>query len=51
MTVVMADRSMGLLRTEFIGANMNGAKFTGAGLGHVTLRFARLNEARFNAPI
>jgi uncharacterized protein YjbI with pentapeptide repeats len=48
MTVNMANQSMGLLRTEFIGANLNGANFAGAGLGHVTFRFARLNGARFN---
>ncbi len=48
MTVVMANQSMGLLRTEFMSANLDGADFTGAGLGHVTFRFAKLNGARFN---
>jgi len=48
MTVNMANQSMGLLRSEFISANLNGANFTGAGLGHVAFRFARLNDARFN---
>ncbi|HXA26287.1 MAG TPA: pentapeptide repeat-containing protein, partial [Acetobacteraceae bacterium] len=45
MTVVMANQSMGLLRTEFMSANLDGADFTGAGLGHVTFRFAKLNNA------
>ena len=40
MTVVMANQSMGLLRTEFIAAKLTGANFTGAGLGHVTFRYA-----------
>ena len=30
MTVVMANQSMGLLRTEFIAAKLDGADFTGA---------------------
>ncbi len=47
MTVNMANQSMGLLRTEFMSANLDHANFTGAGLGHVTFRFARLNNARF----
>jgi tRNA1Val (adenine37-N6)-methyltransferase len=47
MTVVMANQSMGLLRTEFMSANLDGADFTGAGLGHVTFRYAKLNGARF----
>lgn len=47
MTVVMANQSMGLLRTEFMSSNLTGADFTGAGLGHVTFRFAKLNGARF----
>jgi uncharacterized protein YjbI with pentapeptide repeats len=49
MTVVMANQSMGLLRTEFIAAKLDGADFTGAGLGHVTFRYAKLNGARFNS--
>lgn len=48
MTVNMANQSMGLLRTEFMSANLDGADFTGAGLAHVTFRFAKLNDARFN---
>jgi uncharacterized protein YjbI with pentapeptide repeats len=48
MTVVMANQSMGLLRSEFMSANLDGADFTSAGLGHVTFRFAKLNGARFN---
>jgi len=47
MTVVMANQSMGLLRTEFIGSNLDGANFQGAGLGHVTFRFAKLRGASF----
>jgi uncharacterized protein YjbI with pentapeptide repeats len=46
MTVVMANQSMGLLRTEFIAAKLDAADFTGAGLGHVTFRYAMLNSAR-----
>jgi uncharacterized protein YjbI with pentapeptide repeats len=48
MTVVLANQSMGMLRTEFVAARLNGADFTGAGLGHVSFRFAKLNGARFN---
>jgi uncharacterized protein YjbI with pentapeptide repeats len=48
MTVVIANQSMGLLRSEFISAKLDGADFTDAGLGHVTFRFAKLNGARFN---
>jgi uncharacterized protein YjbI with pentapeptide repeats len=47
MTVIMANQSMGLLRTEFISAKLNGADFTGAGLGHVSFRFAKLKGAHF----
>jgi uncharacterized protein YjbI with pentapeptide repeats len=47
MTVVMANQSMGLLRTEFIGTKLFGANFSGAGLGHVNFRFAKLNAAHF----
>ena len=48
MSVVMANQSMGLLRTGFIAAKLNGADFTGAGLGHVTFRYAKLAGAHFN---
>jgi uncharacterized protein YjbI with pentapeptide repeats len=47
MTVIMANQSMGLLRTEFISAKLDGADFTGAGLGHVSFRFAKLKGAHF----
>jgi uncharacterized protein YjbI with pentapeptide repeats len=47
MTVVMANQSMGLLRTEFKSCDLDGANFDGAGLGHVTFRFARLHHAIF----
>ncbi len=42
MTVNMANQSMGLLRTEFMAANLDGANFADAELGHVTFRFAKL---------
>jgi uncharacterized protein YjbI with pentapeptide repeats len=48
MTVVMANQSMGLLRTEFISARLDSANFTSAGLGHVSFRFAKLKGAHFN---
>jgi uncharacterized protein YjbI with pentapeptide repeats len=48
MTVVIANQSMGLLRSEFIASKLDGADFTGAGLGHVTFRFAKLKGAHFN---
>ncbi len=47
MTVVMANQSMGLLRTEFKSCDLDGANFEGAGLGHVTFRFAKLRHANF----
>jgi uncharacterized protein YjbI with pentapeptide repeats len=47
MTVVMANQSMGLLRTEFNGCDLDGANFEGAGLGHVSFRFAKLHHANF----
>jgi uncharacterized protein YjbI with pentapeptide repeats len=47
MTVVMANQSMGLLRTEFKSCALDGANFENAGLGHVTFRFARLRHANF----
>jgi uncharacterized protein YjbI with pentapeptide repeats len=47
MTVVTANQSMGLLRTEFMSSNLDGANFEGAGLGHVTFRFAKLRGANF----
>jgi uncharacterized protein YjbI with pentapeptide repeats len=48
MSVVMANQSMGMLRTEFIAAKLGEADFTGAGLGHVTFRYAKLAGAHFN---
>jgi len=47
MTVVMANQSMGLLRTEFNDCDLDGANFETAGLGHVTFRFAKLHHANF----
>jgi uncharacterized protein YjbI with pentapeptide repeats len=47
MTVVMANQSMGLLRTELKSCDLDGANFEGAGLGHVTFRFAKLRGANF----
>ena len=47
MTVVMANQSMGLLRTEFNGCDLDGANFAGAGLGHVAFHFAKLRGANF----
>jgi len=47
MTVVMANQSMGLLRTEFNGCDLDGADFGDAGLGHVAFRFAKLRHANF----
>jgi uncharacterized protein YjbI with pentapeptide repeats len=47
MTVVMANQSMGLLRTEFTGCALDGADFGEAGLGHVAFRFAKLRHANF----
>lgn len=47
MTVVMANQSMGLLRTEFSSSNLDDANFEDAGLGHVTFRFAKLRHANF----
>jgi uncharacterized protein YjbI with pentapeptide repeats len=48
MSVVTANQSMGLLRTEFIASKLEGANFIGAGLGHVTFRYAKLKGAHFN---
>lgn len=47
MTVVVANQSMGLLRSEFMDSNLDGADFSDAGLGHVSFRFAKLRGARF----
>lgn len=47
MTVVMANQSMGLLRSEFNGCDLDGTNFEGAGLGHISFRFAKLHHANF----
>ena len=47
MSVVIANQSMGMLRSEFKAANLDGANFTNAELGHITFEFARLNDANF----
>lgn len=47
MSADMRNQSMGLLRTEFASADLRGANFTGTGLAHVLLRFARLDGATF----
>jgi uncharacterized protein YjbI with pentapeptide repeats len=44
---VMMNQSMGLLRTEFDGAKLQGADFTRAALAHLTFRYAHLEGARF----
>ncbi len=49
MSVVLANQSMGILRSEFKGANLDGANFTNAGLGHITFEFAKLNNANFRS--
>jgi uncharacterized protein YjbI with pentapeptide repeats len=47
MSVVLANQSMGMLRSEFKSANLDGADFTGAHLGRITFEFAKLNGAIF----
>lgn len=47
MSAVIANQSMGLLRTEFMSCDLDGADFEGAGLGHNLFRFARLRGANF----
>jgi uncharacterized protein YjbI with pentapeptide repeats len=47
MSVVLANQSMGMLRSEFKDANLDGANFTNAQLGRITFEFARLNSAIF----
>lgn len=46
-SVVVANQSMGLLRSEYKEANLQGANFTNAGLGRITFEFAKLNGAIF----
>ena len=47
MSAVIANQSMGLLRTEFMSCNLDGANFEGAELGHNLFRFAKLRNANF----
>lgn len=47
MSAVIANQSMGLLRTEFMSCNLDGANFEGAQLGHNLFRFAKLRNANF----
>lgn len=47
MSAVIANQSMGLLRTEFMSCDLDGADFEGAGLGHNLFRFAKLRGANF----
>ena len=41
----MKNQSMGLMRTDFSGANLAGTNFAGADLGRASLRFANLTGA------
>ena len=47
MSVVLANQSMGMLRSEFKEAKLDGANFTNAKLGRITFEFAHLNNAIF----
>ena len=47
MSVVLANQSMGMLRSEFKEARLDGANFTNAKLGRITFEFARLDGAIF----
>jgi hypothetical protein len=56
MSVVMSNQSMGLLRTEFMASNLDGANFEGAGLAHGArgsqpARLHRLYEFRFGGRV
>jgi uncharacterized protein YjbI with pentapeptide repeats len=46
-SVVLANQSMGMLRSEYVGANLDGADFEDAKLGRITFQFAKLNNANF----
>jgi len=46
-SVVLANQSMGMLRSEYVSANLDRADFTDAQLGRITFRFAKLNNASF----
>ena len=47
MSVVLANQSMGMLRSEFKSADLRQANFTNAGLGRITFAFAKLDGAIF----
>jgi uncharacterized protein YjbI with pentapeptide repeats len=47
MSVVLANQSMGMLRSEFVNANLDGANFANAGLGRITFEYAKLRDANF----
>jgi len=47
MGVDMRNQSMGLMRTDFTGANLEGANFAGADLGRALLSWANLRGANF----
>jgi uncharacterized protein YjbI with pentapeptide repeats len=44
----MRNQSMGLIRADFSRANLAGADFTGAALGHANFEFAKLQGAKFS---
>ncbi len=46
-SVVLANQSMGMLRSEYMNADLNGANFSHAQLGRLTFRFAKLKGADF----
>ena len=46
-SVVPANQSMGLLRSEYVSTNLDGADFTDAQLGRLTFQYAKLNNAIF----
>lgn len=48
MAADMRNQSMGLIRTDFSGANLVGANFTGAHCAYASFRFARLAGANFS---
>ncbi|MBV8094633.1 MAG: pentapeptide repeat-containing protein [Acetobacteraceae bacterium] len=48
MAADMRNQSMGLMRTEFAGADLRGANFMGADLGHAVFSFARLGGANLS---
>jgi uncharacterized protein YjbI with pentapeptide repeats len=47
MGVDMRNQSMGLMRTDFTGANLEGASFAGADLGRALLSWANLRGVSF----